>query len=57
MLPLHTAQLVTYLKLSGHRVGLLVNFNVAHLRDGLKRIVNGYEPLTSVSTVSSVVES
>lgn len=38
--PIHEAQLLTYLKLSGHRVGLLVNFHVVRLVDGLKRIVN-----------------
>ena len=35
----HTAQLLTYLKLSGCRVGLLINFNVVHLKDGIKRFV------------------
>jgi GxxExxY protein len=39
-LPIHEAQLLSYLKLSGHKVGLLINFNVLHLRDGLKRLVN-----------------
>jgi GxxExxY protein len=38
--PIHEAQLMTYLKLSGHKVGLLINFGVVHLRDGIKRIVN-----------------
>jgi GxxExxY protein len=38
--PIHEAQLLSYLKLSGHKVGLLINFNVLHLRDGLKRLVN-----------------
>jgi len=42
LLPLHVAQLLTYLRLSHHRVGLLINFNVPHLRDGIKRVVNGY---------------
>jgi GxxExxY protein len=42
LLPLHTAQVISYLKLSGRRVGLLVNFNVPHLRQGIRRIVNGY---------------
>jgi GxxExxY protein len=42
LLPLHMAQLITYLKLSGRSVGLLINFNVPHLRQGLKRLVNGY---------------
>ena len=37
--PLHQAQLMSYLKLSGKRVGLLINFNTEHLRDGIKRIV------------------
>ncbi len=62
LLPLHTAQLLSYLKLSGRPVGLLINFNVPHLRHGITRIVNGYgsrneKALTSVSPVSSVVES
>ncbi|HEV8131172.1 MAG TPA: GxxExxY protein, partial [Acidobacteriota bacterium] len=35
----HIAQVLTYLKLTGNRLGLLINFNVAHLRDGIKRIV------------------
>ncbi len=37
--PIHDAQVLTYLKLSGLRVGLLVNFNVVLLRQGLKRFV------------------
>jgi hypothetical protein len=45
------------LKLSGYRVGLLVNFNVPHLRDGIRRVINGYECQPSVSPLSSVVES
>ena len=40
-LPLHTTQLLSYLKLSGLKLGYLLNFNVAHMRDGIKRIVNG----------------
>ena len=39
MSPLYEAQLLTYLKLSGHRLGLLINFNVPLLKDGIKRIV------------------
>jgi GxxExxY protein len=38
--PIHEAQLITYLKLTGVRVGLIINFNVSVLRDGIKRIVN-----------------
>jgi GxxExxY protein len=35
----HMAQILTYLKLSGCKLGLLINFNVYHLKDGIKRIV------------------
>ncbi len=38
-LPIHEAQLQTYLRLSGCRIGLLLNFNVVSLRDGLRRRV------------------
>jgi GxxExxY protein len=37
---IHTAQVLTYLKLSGCKLGLLMNFNVLRLVDGLKRLVN-----------------
>jgi GxxExxY protein len=37
--PVHEAQLLTYLKLSGYRVGLLLNFNVAVLKDGVRRMI------------------
>lgn len=40
LLPVHEAQLLSYLKLSGCRVGLLINFHVPRLRDGIKRMVN-----------------
>ena len=46
--PVHVAQLRTYLKMTGLTLGLIVNFNVAHLRDGIKRVVNGYVPNTEV---------
>lgn len=39
ILPVHEAQLLSYLKLSGRQVGLLMNFNVLHLRDGIVRRV------------------
>lgn len=39
LLPLFEAQLLTYLKLSGKRLGLLINFNVPVIRDGIRRIV------------------
>jgi len=41
ILPIHQAQLLTYLKLSGAKVGLLLNFNVLHMKDGIKRMVYG----------------
>ena len=40
--PIHDAQLMSYLKLSGCRVGLLINFNVTVLKDGVRRIVNDF---------------
>jgi GxxExxY protein len=39
LLPIHDAQLMTYLKLSGHKLGLLMNFNVMLMKDGIKRVV------------------
>lgn len=42
LLPVHEAQLLTYLKLTGLRVGLLVNFNVPLLKDGIKRLVSNF---------------
>jgi hypothetical protein len=40
--PIHEAQLLSYLRLSGKRVGLLINFHVRVLKNGLKRIVNEF---------------
>jgi GxxExxY protein len=39
--PVHQAQLLSYIRLSGRNVGLVINFQVAHLRDGIKRMVDG----------------
>lgn len=39
--PVHSAQLITYLKLTGNRLGLLINFNEKFLKNGLRRIANG----------------
>jgi len=39
ILPVHLAQILTYLKLSGRRLGLIINFNVARIKDGIKRVV------------------
>ncbi|WP_448573788.1 GxxExxY protein [Trichothermofontia sp.] len=39
ILPVHRAQLLTYLKLSGHRLGFLVNFNVSLIKQGIQRFI------------------
>ena len=41
ILPVHRGQLLSYLKLGGFKLGYLLNFNIAHMRDGIVRIVNG----------------
>lgn len=38
--PLHTAQLISYLRLGQYPIGYLLNFNVVHMRDGIRRILN-----------------
>ena len=42
LMPIHQAQLLSYLKLSECKVGLLINFNVKVLKDGIKRVVNNF---------------
>ena len=39
LLPIHKAQVLTYLKLSGYRLGLLINFNTVLIKDGIHRII------------------
>jgi GxxExxY protein len=39
LLPIHRAQLISYLKATGARLGLLINFNVKLLRDGIQRVI------------------
>ena len=39
--PVHRAQLLSYLRLSGKKVGLLINFYEIHLKDGIRRMVDG----------------
>ena len=39
LLPVHQAQVLTCLKLSGYRLGLLINFNVPVLKDGIRRVI------------------
>jgi len=41
-LPVHEAQLLSYLRLTDLRIGLLLNFHVTHMKDGLKRVVNKF---------------
>lgn len=50
--PVHEAQLLTYLRLSGYPVGLLINFNVRRLRDGVVRRVLTRSPLSSSTIIS-----
>ena len=47
--PVHDAQLLTYLRLGGWRVGLLINFNVAVLKNGIHRKILGYELVRAAS--------
>ena len=48
LLPIHEAQVMTYLKLTGLRLGLLLNFNTPVIKDGIKRIVVGFrEPINN----------
>lgn len=44
--PIHEAQMQTYLKISKYTVGLIMNFNVKLLKDGIRRFVHGYVPPT-----------
>jgi GxxExxY protein len=41
--PVHEAQLLSYMRLSGIPVGFLINFHVCRLRDGIKRMVDGHD--------------
>jgi len=54
VLPIHEAQLLSYLRLSNNQVGILINFNVIHLKDGIRRMVNNYRPPRS--SASSAVK-
>jgi GxxExxY protein len=49
LLPVHAKQLLTQLRLSGLKLGLLINFGEAHLKNGIKRVING-----QLDTVSPV---
>jgi GxxExxY protein len=41
ILPIHVAQILSHLRLGGFKLGLLLNFNVQHMKDGIRRIANG----------------
>jgi GxxExxY protein len=52
LLPIHDAQLLTYMKLGGWKVGLLINFNVPLLKQGIRRKVLGLEKSQDICLVS-----
>jgi len=52
LLPVHKAQLLTYLRSGDYRLGFLLNFNTVHMRDGIKRVVNQL-PQRAPSTLES----
>ena len=51
--PVHGAQLLSYLRLSGCRLGLLLNFHVERLKDGIQRVVNDFPDSPNVSATSA----
>lgn len=53
LLEVHHIQLLTYLKLSGHKLGLLINFNVPYIKNGIFRKVNGLQEQSASSALSS----
>lgn len=54
LLPIHQAQLLSYLKLGGWKLGLLINFHVPLLREGIKRVVLGLEEVPQSTSTPSV---
>lgn len=55
LLEAHKAQLLSYLKLSNKQVGLHINFNVVHLRNGIRRLVNHYQSSASAASFAVLV--
>jgi GxxExxY protein len=55
--PIHEAQLLSYLRLSGHPIGLLMNLNATRLKAGIRRIVNRLPEQPSASSAPSAVSS
>lgn len=54
MLKVHEIQLVTYLKLTGKHLGLLINFNVPVLKDGVKRKIISGDPYTGIKPIRDI---
>src|SRR5204863_7020320 len=50
---IHLAQVLTYLRLANCRLALILNFNVLHLRDGIRRVVNNYDDSASSAKTSA----
>jgi GxxExxY protein len=50
---IHLAQVLTYLRLANCRLALILNFNVLHLREGIRRVVNHYDDSASSATTSA----
>ena len=50
---IHLAQVLTYLKLANCPLGLIINFNVLHLREGIRRVVNHYDDSASSAKTSA----
>lgn len=57
LLPIHEAQLINYLKLAHLPLGLLINFNVSILKNGLRRFVNNFSDSSASSALSAVQNS
>jgi len=57
LLPIHEAQLINYLKLAHLQVGLLINFNVPILKNGIRRFVNNFSETSALSASSAVQSS
>ena len=55
--PIHEAQILSYLRLSSCRVGLLINFNVRVLKNGIRRLVRNFPDSSAVSALSAVHSS
>ncbi len=52
--PIYQAQLLSYLRLSGYKVGLLINFNVKVLKNGIRRVVNNFPDASAFSAVNKM---